>query len=237
MITESGLVGAALVAAYLVYLFQRLGVARRLGLVLVRAGDTDAVLLRALAWGITAAVAGTMAANFFYLTMQMYYFTGLVALALAVPLVLARRARAAPQAPRWLGRARPHPHDLVSAARGRLRGPLPRRLGRAPPRPRARGRPPRAGPRVPGLRARLRRGHVPERPPPPLGGAAAPHLDDACRPRAARKTDVVHAHWLPAGFPRCSPGSLSSSRCMGPMSSSPGTAGASPGASCVAPPS
>ena len=99
VITESGLVGAALVAAYLVYVFQRLGVARRLGLALVRAGDTDAVLLRALAWGITAAVAGTMAANIFYLTMQMYYFTGLVALALAVPLLLARRARAAPTAP------------------------------------------------------------------------------------------------------------------------------------------
>ena len=99
VITESGLVGAALVGAYLVYVLQRLGVARRLGLVLVRAGDTDAVLLRALAWGITAAVAGTMVANLFYLTMQMYYFTGLVALALAVPLLLARRARAAPAAP------------------------------------------------------------------------------------------------------------------------------------------
>jgi hypothetical protein len=33
------------------------------------------------------------------MTMQMYYFTGLVALALAVPLLLARRARAAPAVP------------------------------------------------------------------------------------------------------------------------------------------
>jgi hypothetical protein len=64
--------------------------------VLTAAGDSGAVPLRALAWGITAAVAGTMVANFFYLTMQMYYFTGLVALALAVPLLLAGRARAAP---------------------------------------------------------------------------------------------------------------------------------------------
>jgi hypothetical protein len=31
--------------------------------------------------------------------MQMYDFTGLVALALAVPLILARRARAVPAAP------------------------------------------------------------------------------------------------------------------------------------------
>ena len=43
---------------------------------------------------ITAALVGTMAANVFYLTMQMYYFTGLIALGLAVPLLLARRARA-----------------------------------------------------------------------------------------------------------------------------------------------
>ena len=39
-----------------------------------------ATLMRALAWGITAALVGTMAANVFYLTMQMYYFTGLIAL-------------------------------------------------------------------------------------------------------------------------------------------------------------
>ena len=96
VVTESGLVGAVLVAAYLVYVFQRLGAARRIGSAVSATGDSGAVLLRALAWGITAALAGTMAANFFYLTMQMYYFTGLVVLALAVPLLLARRARAAP---------------------------------------------------------------------------------------------------------------------------------------------
>ena len=99
VVTESGLVGAVLVGAYLVYVFQRLGVARRLGLALAAAGDAEAVRLRALAWGITAAVVGTMVANLFYLTMQMYYFTGLVAFALAVPLLLVRRARTAPPAP------------------------------------------------------------------------------------------------------------------------------------------
>ena len=95
VITESGLVGAVLVACYLVYVFQRLAVARRLGLALTTAGDSGAVLLRAVAWGLTAAIAATMVANLFYLTMQMYYFTGMVALALAVSLVLARRARTA----------------------------------------------------------------------------------------------------------------------------------------------
>lgn len=95
VLTESGLVGAVLVAAYLVYIFMRLADARRTGLALVETGDSDAVLLRALAWGITAALAATMAANIFYLTMHMYYFTGLVAFALALPLLLARRARAA----------------------------------------------------------------------------------------------------------------------------------------------
>jgi hypothetical protein len=96
VLTESGLVGGALVLAYLVYVLLRLGAARRIGLGLAAAGDNGAVLLRALAWGITAALVGTMVANFFYLTMQMYYFTGLVALALAVPLLLARRARGIP---------------------------------------------------------------------------------------------------------------------------------------------
>ena len=37
----------------------------------------------------TAALAGTLAANAFYLTMQMYYFYAFVALALAIPAVFA----------------------------------------------------------------------------------------------------------------------------------------------------
>ena len=85
--------------AFLVYVFQRLGAARRIGLALAAAGDSGAVPLRALAWGITAALAGTMAANLFYLTMQMYYFTGLIALALAVPLLLAPPRRPAAPLP------------------------------------------------------------------------------------------------------------------------------------------
>ena len=46
--------------------------------------------LRPLAWGMTAALAGTMAANAFYLTMQFYYFYAFAVLALTAPVVFAR---------------------------------------------------------------------------------------------------------------------------------------------------
>jgi hypothetical protein len=49
--------------------------------------------VRPLAYGLTAALIGTMAANFFYLTMQFYYFYAFVALALALPVVFGARAR------------------------------------------------------------------------------------------------------------------------------------------------
>ena len=45
--------------------------------------------MRPLAWGCTAALAGTIAANAFYLTMQFYYFYAFLALALAMPVVFA----------------------------------------------------------------------------------------------------------------------------------------------------
>jgi hypothetical protein len=54
-------------------------------------GDSNGRRVRPLAWGFTAALLGTMAANFFYLTMQFYYFYGFVALALALPVVFAKR--------------------------------------------------------------------------------------------------------------------------------------------------
>jgi hypothetical protein len=73
------------------YVFLRLRAALALGRLLDRVGDPMGRHVRALAWGMTAALAGTMAANFFYLTMQFYYFYGFVALAL--PVVFARRAR------------------------------------------------------------------------------------------------------------------------------------------------
>ncbi len=85
LIVETGLVGALLFILFLRYVFLRLRAARALG----RALADRRVL--PLAWGMTAALVGTMAANFFYLTMQFYYFYGFVALALALPVVFARR--------------------------------------------------------------------------------------------------------------------------------------------------
>jgi O-antigen ligase len=85
LVVETGLVGALLFILFLRYVFLRLRAARALG----RALADRRVL--PLAWGMTAALVGTMAANFFYLTMQFYYFYGFVALALALPVVFARR--------------------------------------------------------------------------------------------------------------------------------------------------
>ena len=93
LLVETGLVGAALFAAFLVWLFRQLGDARRLGRALAAAGDPLAARVRPLAWGLTAALVGTMAANAFYLTMQFYYFYAFAALVLAVPIVFARTAR------------------------------------------------------------------------------------------------------------------------------------------------
>jgi hypothetical protein len=47
--------------------------------------------VRPLAWGLTAALVGTMAANIFYLTMSFYYFYAFAALVLALPLVFRPR--------------------------------------------------------------------------------------------------------------------------------------------------
>ena len=73
---------------------------RRIGSALGRAGDAAAARVRPLAWGLTAALAGTLAANAFYLTMQMYYFFVLAMFIVAAPLVFrARSELARPTAP------------------------------------------------------------------------------------------------------------------------------------------
>jgi O-Antigen ligase len=92
VIVESGLLGLFLWIVFLRYVFVRLIAARRLGRLLDRIGDEEGARVRPLAWGFTAALAGTMAANFFYLTMQFYYFYAFLALALALPLVFSGRA-------------------------------------------------------------------------------------------------------------------------------------------------
>jgi O-antigen ligase len=92
LIVESGLVGALLFLVFLRYVFLRLRAARVLGRMLDAAGDPNGRRVRPLAWGFTAALAGTMASNFFYLTMQFYYFYAFIALVLALPLVFAKRS-------------------------------------------------------------------------------------------------------------------------------------------------
>ena len=84
-IVETGVVGTALFAAFLVYLFKRLGHLRALG------RSLGSPRIRPLAWGMTAALVGTIAANAFYLTMSFYYFFTFAMLALAAPIVFARR--------------------------------------------------------------------------------------------------------------------------------------------------
>jgi O-Antigen ligase len=91
LFVETGVIGAALFAAFLVYVFRRLGRARAIGRALAAARDPVAARLRPLAWGLTAALAGTIAANAFYLTMSFYYFFAFATIALATPIVFARR--------------------------------------------------------------------------------------------------------------------------------------------------
>jgi hypothetical protein len=89
LLVETGLVGTLLFAAFLFWVFRRLAAARALGRRLAAARDPLAARVRPLAWGCTAALAGTLASNAFYLTMQFYYFYAFVALSLAIPVVFA----------------------------------------------------------------------------------------------------------------------------------------------------
>ena len=91
LIVETGLVGALAFFVFLRYLFLRLNAARALGRRFAAEGIALAARVRPLAWGMTAALAGTMAANLFYLTMQFYYFYAFAVLVLALPIVFAQR--------------------------------------------------------------------------------------------------------------------------------------------------
>ena len=96
VIVESGLLGLVLWIVFLRYVFVRLLAARRLGRLLDRIGDPAGSHVRPLAYGFTAALVGTIVANFFYLTIQFYYFYAFLAFALALPVVFAGRARGQP---------------------------------------------------------------------------------------------------------------------------------------------
>jgi succinate dehydrogenase hydrophobic anchor subunit len=89
LIVETGIVGTVLFALFLRFLFSRLRELRSLGRAL--GSNPLAARVRPLAWGLTAALAGTMAANLFYLTMQFYYFYVFAALCLAAPSVFSAR--------------------------------------------------------------------------------------------------------------------------------------------------
>ena len=91
LIVETGIVGTALFAVFLWYLFRQLHSARAIGRVLRRARDPAEARVRPLSWGLTAALTATVAANAFYLTMALFYFYALVLLILVVPIVFARR--------------------------------------------------------------------------------------------------------------------------------------------------
>jgi hypothetical protein len=93
-LVETGLIGTALFVAFVVWIFRRLGAARRMGRALAAAGNPLSARLRPLAWGMTAALVATLAANVFYLTMTFYYFYVFAALAVALPVVFGRAARA-----------------------------------------------------------------------------------------------------------------------------------------------
>ena len=86
LIVETGLVGLLLFVVFLRYVYLRLRAARLLGRMLGAEGR----YVRALAWGMTAALTGTIASNFFYLTMTFYYFYAFIALAVALPVVFGR---------------------------------------------------------------------------------------------------------------------------------------------------
>jgi O-antigen ligase len=90
LLVEGGLVGTLLFTAFVGYLLLRLGVARRIGRSLAAAGNPEAARVRPLAWGLTAALVGTLAANAFYLTLSLFYFFVFAAIALATPIVFGR---------------------------------------------------------------------------------------------------------------------------------------------------
>jgi O-antigen ligase len=90
LLVEGGLVGTLLFLGFLFYVFLRLRFARRIGKALASVGNPDAARVRPLAWGMTAALLGTMAANAFYLTLSFFYFFVFCAMALVTPIIFGR---------------------------------------------------------------------------------------------------------------------------------------------------
>jgi O-antigen ligase len=91
LLVEGGIVGALVFAAFIVFVFRRLRALRHIGRALAAAGNVEAARVRPLAWGLTAALVATLAANAFYLTVPLFYFSVFVAFALAAPVVFGRQ--------------------------------------------------------------------------------------------------------------------------------------------------
>ena len=95
VLTETGLIGGLVFVGWIVYLMVRLHVLHCLGRRMLSAGEDAGRLVRPLAYGLTAALVGTLVANAFYLTIQFYYFFVLALFIVAAPLVFARRRQCA----------------------------------------------------------------------------------------------------------------------------------------------
>jgi O-antigen ligase len=95
LLVETGLVGTALFVLFVGYLFKRLSLGRSVGRALAAARQPVSARVRPLAWGLTAALVATIAANAFYLTMQFYYFFVVALLVIAMPAVFGRRLTSA----------------------------------------------------------------------------------------------------------------------------------------------
>ena len=93
LVVETGVVGTALFAAFVWYLFRRLQATRAIGRGLQALRDPLAARVRPLGWGLTAALVSTLAANVFYLTMSFYYFFVFALLVVAAPAVFTQRLR------------------------------------------------------------------------------------------------------------------------------------------------
>jgi O-Antigen ligase len=93
LLDETGLVGTVVFAAFLAWVGIRLAVIIRASHALERAGDSQAGDWRALGIGLTAGLVATMAANVFYLTMQFYYFYGVVLIIAAASALAVERVR------------------------------------------------------------------------------------------------------------------------------------------------
>jgi O-antigen ligase len=99
LLDETGLVGAVVFAAFLVWVGLRLAVILRASRALKRLGDAEADDVRDLGLGLSAGLAATLIANVFYLTMQFYYFYGVVLIIAAASALAVERVRLARRHP------------------------------------------------------------------------------------------------------------------------------------------